>query len=54
MPERVNHAWRVLGTGISFLAFGVGGLLLGLMVCPAINLLVRDPVRRRRWARRLV
>ena len=54
MPERLDHAWRVFGTGISFLAFGVGGLLLGVLVFPAINLLVRDPVRRRRWARRLV
>ena len=54
VPERLDHAWRVFGTGISFLAFGVGGLMLGVLVFPAINLLVRDPVRRRRWARRLV
>ncbi len=54
MLERLNRAWRVLGTGLSFLAFGVGGLLLGLLVFPAINLLVRHRARRRRWARRLV
>lgn len=54
MLERLNHLWRVLGTGLSFLAFGVGGLLLGLLVFPAINLCVRDPQRRQRWARALV
>ena len=51
---RLNHAWRILATGLSFLAFGVGGLVLGLAAFPAINLLVRDESRRRRMARRLV
>ena len=51
---RLNHLWRIFGTGVSFLAFGVGGLLLGVLVFPLINLGVRDPARRRRWARRLV
>lgn len=51
---RLNHAWRILATGLSFLAFGVGGLVLGLVAFPAINLLVRDQSRRRRMARRLV
>ncbi len=54
MLDRLNRLWRIVGTGISFLAFGVGGLLLGALVFPAIHLLVRDPGRRRRWARRLV
>lgn len=51
---RLNHLWRIVGTGVSFLAFGLGGLLLGVLVFPLINLGVRDPDRRRRWARRLV
>ena len=54
MRERIHHAWRVAGTGLSFLAFGVGGLVLGLLVLPPMLWLVRDPERRRRWARRLV
>lgn len=52
--ERLNHLWRIAATGLSFLAFGVGGLLLGVLVFPLINLAVREPARRRRWARRLV
>ncbi len=52
--QRWNHAWRVLGTGLSFLAFGVGGVALGVLVFPVINLVVRDRARRRRLSRRLV
>lgn len=51
---RVNRLWRVLATGLSFLAFGLGGVLFGLLVFPALNLGVRDLARRRRLARRLV
>ena len=54
MRERIHHAWRVAGTGLSFLAFGLGGLFLGLCVLPPMLWLVRDPERRRRWARRIV
>jgi hypothetical protein len=49
--RRLDHAWRVFGTGLSFAAFGVGGLLLGGLVMPAL-LLIRDERRRRRIARR--
>lgn len=52
MPGRVNHFWRVFGTGLSFLAFGIGGLILRLLVFPPLMLVVRDPVRRQRLARR--
>lgn len=52
-PARINHAWRVLGTGISFAVFGIGGLLLGGLLFPLL-LLVRDPRRRQCTARRLV
>jgi 1-acyl-sn-glycerol-3-phosphate acyltransferase len=54
MLERLNRAWRVLGTGISFAAFGIGGLLLRITAFPLLQLLVRDPARRRRAARRWV
>ena len=54
MRDRIDHAWRVVGTGLSFLAFGVGGLFLGTFVLPPILWLVRDPDRRRRWSRRIV
>lgn len=49
---RLDHAWRVLGTGASFVAFGVGGLLGGLLF--PLLWLVRDERRRRLLARRVV
>lgn len=52
-PARINRAWRVLGTGLSFAAFGIGGLVLGGLLSLSL-LLIRDPVRRRVLARRLV
>ena len=53
LPARLNHAWRVFGTGLSFAAFGVGGLLLGGLLFPLL-LLARHTRRRRALARRLV
>lgn len=54
MREWLDRGWRVIATGISFAAFGIGGLLLGLFVFPLLRLLVRDRVRCRRISRRLV
>ncbi|KFN47124.1 lysophospholipid acyltransferase family protein [Arenimonas metalli] len=54
MLERLDHAWRVFGTAVSFAAFGLGGVLLGLLVFPVLRLAVRDPARLGRMARRLV
>jgi 1-acyl-sn-glycerol-3-phosphate acyltransferase len=54
MRERLNHAWRVIGTGLSFLAFGLGGLVLRLGVIPSLQWAVRDPERRKQRIRRLV
>ncbi len=54
LPARLDHAWRVVGTGLSFLAFGIGGLVLRLCVFPLLQLGVRDPARRRKLARRWI
>lgn len=36
MLKRLNHWWRVVATGISFLLFGLGGLLISLLVYPLL------------------
>nr|WP_295378124.1 lysophospholipid acyltransferase family protein [Pseudoxanthomonas sp.] len=54
MAERLNHLWRIFGTGLSFLAFGLGGLALRLLVFPPLQWCVRDPRHRRRLVRRTV
>ncbi|MBY5985935.1 1-acyl-sn-glycerol-3-phosphate acyltransferase [Halomonas sp. DP5Y7-2] len=45
---------RGLGTLLSFAAFGVGGLVIGLAVAPLLRLGVRHPQQRQRIARQLI
>jgi 1-acyl-sn-glycerol-3-phosphate acyltransferase len=46
-----GRLWRVFATALAFGCFGLGGLLLWLLVFPALNLFVRDDTRRGRMAR---
>lgn len=45
----LNYHWRLVATGLCFATFGVGGLLLTLLVFPWLRLL-RPPLRLR-WTR---
>ena len=47
----LNRWWRVAATGFSFTAFGIGGLLLGLVVFPLLLVIVRHHQRRSALAR---
>jgi 1-acyl-sn-glycerol-3-phosphate acyltransferase len=47
----LNRWWRVIATGFSFAAFGLGGLLLGLLVFPLLLVIVRHHQRRSALAR---
>jgi len=49
-----NRWWRVAGTGFSFALFGLGGLLLGLVVFPLLLVAVRQPRRRSAIARSVI
>lgn len=42
MLQRLDYCWRLFGTGFSFSVFGLGGLLLGLALFPAIHALSRE------------
>ncbi|MDZ5459477.1 lysophospholipid acyltransferase family protein [Azohydromonas lata] len=54
MAERLDRAWRCCATALCFASFGVGGLLLRLVVFPLLQLLVRQQ-RARAWlARRVI
>ncbi len=46
MPAKLSYCWRLLGTGIGFVSFGIGGLVLGCLVAPSIFLLVKNPEKR--------
>ncbi len=46
--------WRLFATGLSYALFGMAGLVLGLVVFPALALLPGSAARRRRRARLIV
>lgn len=50
----LNHLWRVLATGYCFMLFGVGGILMTLLVFPVFNLVPASPHERRLRARRFI
>ena len=49
-----DRAWRLTGTAASFILFGLGGLVLGLVVFPLLSLVVWNRQRRSRIARRIL
>src|SRR6185312_8468267 len=49
--RRDAWAWRLVATGASFVLFGVGGLLLRVVVLPLLACLPGDAPTRRRRAR---
>ena len=54
LASRINRLWRLLVTAFSFAAFGLGGLVCGLVLFPILRIVVPDRRRRRRIARWLV
>ena len=52
--KRLDQIWRLFGTGFCFFVFGLGGLVLGIIVFPLVFVFVRNPDTRQRVARRLV
>lgn len=54
MRQKINKLWRLFGTGLSFSAFGLGGLVIGFLVFPLVLIIIQDPIRRQAAARRIV
>jgi len=50
----LDHAWRLFATALSFAVFGVGGLIMGLLIFPLLFVFIRDRQRRRLVARKLI
>ncbi|WP_341675765.1 lysophospholipid acyltransferase family protein [Niveibacterium sp. SC-1] len=50
----LSRGWRLLATALSFASFGLGGLVLRLVLFPVVRLLARDVETRMRWSRGLV
>lgn len=49
--SQLNRCWRLLATAFSFALFGLGALLLALLLAPLIRLLPWSDTRRRHLAR---
>lgn len=54
LAQRANWLWRLVMTGLCFVLFGAGGLLLSLVWFNLLLLVQRDKTRRRRLARRSI
>jgi 1-acyl-sn-glycerol-3-phosphate acyltransferase len=52
--KRLDYAWRLFGTGLSFAVFGLAGLIMGLMLFPMMFVFIRDAGARQVAARNLV
>lgn len=52
--RELGRLWRVFATGLSFALFGIGGLLLRVLVFPLLSLCVRAPCARQHAARTAV
>lgn len=54
MIARLNKAWRIVATGMAFSIFGIGGVLLPLVVVPVLYLWPAQPEVRERRAKRTI
>ncbi len=54
IKNMLNHGWRLVMTGLCFVLFGLGGLLLSLVWFNLLLLVQRDSHHRRRLARRSI
>ena len=54
MFKSLGHLWRILGTGLGFCFFGVGGLILRLIVFPLIGLFIRDREKKKMASRHAI
>ena len=52
--ERIDYCWRVCATGLSFVSFGIGGILLRVLVFPLLNLFVWNKPKRTVLARAII
>ena len=54
MGDALDRGWRTVGTALSFIAFGLGGLLLRVLIFPLVRLFSRDRDTLERRARALI
>lgn len=54
IKQKVNYLWRVAATGFSFASFGIGGVALGGLVAPLVNLSTQNPNLRQQRTQKVI
>ncbi|MEH6579252.1 MAG: lysophospholipid acyltransferase family protein [Amphritea sp.] len=54
LVAKLNHGWRWMGTALSFFIFGLGGILLPILVVPVLYLLPGDQLSREQRAQKVI
>jgi 1-acyl-sn-glycerol-3-phosphate acyltransferase len=52
--KRLDYCWRLFATGLSFSIFGLGGVLLWVLVFPILNMIPGKPSKKRQRAQKCV
>jgi len=54
IKQKANYLWRVGATGFSFASFGMGGVIIGGLVAPLVNLSTRNPELRQQRTQKVI
>jgi 1-acyl-sn-glycerol-3-phosphate acyltransferase len=54
MIRKIEKAWRIFGTGLSFSVFGIGGIIMGVLLFPTVFIFIRNPDSRQRISRAII
>jgi 1-acyl-sn-glycerol-3-phosphate acyltransferase len=54
LEQKLNYAWRVCATGLSFVGFGLGGIGIALLLPAALKLLSADPQQQQQMSRKVI
>lgn len=52
--QQLSFLWRLFGTGLSFVIFGLGGVILPVIAVPLLLMTTRDQVLRERRAQKVI
>ncbi len=54
MLAKIKYGWRWFATAFSFFIFGLGGILIPLIIVPVLYLLIRDDVQREQLGQQFI
>lgn len=54
MKKKINYYWRLFATGLSFTLFGIGGVILWIVIFPLLNLIPTDKLNKIKRSQRCV